>query len=203
MTENSEERKKRVLENFEKHLPQIWEKARQNEERLKTEYQQNLLAKLLEEIRTKISRPSFDAWFSKLSIEELDDNSITLGTNLTIVMEWLETRYKSLIEKSLENITNSNSNFKVSFILREYSGNKNVESFVVKECTACGCQDFSQKLIEVPVNVGGILSMNVDGLVCTNCGLEYYDDSLKRVVRLFQQRQHEQQLIELTEDEEG
>ncbi|MFC5403920.1 DnaA N-terminal domain-containing protein [Cohnella soli] len=92
MTENNEERRKRVEEQFKKHFPRILEKARQNEERLKTEYQRSLLTRLLEDIRNKISEPSFDAWFSELSIEDSDDNSVIFGTNLTLVLEWLKRR---------------------------------------------------------------------------------------------------------------
>lgn len=192
MVDSNNDRNKRIQENFEKILPQLWDIARSNEDKLKLDYLAIMHKKLIEEIKMQISAPSFDTWFSDLTIEDLkDDNRIIFGTNTTLVKEWLEQRYMSLIEKSLRTVTNSN--FKVSFVLRknENSDCKNEKPYTIEQCIVCNCIDFQSKNIELPIGIKGIVSMTVKGLICTNCGEEYYSETIKKVVRLFKQREAE------------
>ncbi|UUZ84037.1 hypothetical protein LJK88_09885 [Paenibacillus sp. P26] len=201
MTDNNNEKvknDKNIIEKFEEILPQLWDKAKSNEIKLKSEYLTTLHTKLLKEIKTQISTPSFDTWFSGLSIEDLkDDNSIIFGTKTTMVKEWLEERYMSLIKKSLKTVTNIE--FEVSFVLRttEKSNRRNEDIDTIKQCVNCNCQDLTRKNIELPLGIQGIVSMTVEGLVCTNCGKEYYSDNIKRIIQLFKQREHERQIGQL------
>jgi hypothetical protein len=126
MADNYNDRSKNIQENFEKILPQLWEKARANEEKLKSEYMKTLLSKLLDDVRSHISKPAFDTWFSGFSIEGLNiDESIVFGTNSKMKMEWIEQRYSKMLKATIKSITNAD--FKVSFIVSEYNA-KNIDN---------------------------------------------------------------------------
>ena len=63
MVEDNKERSKRINENFESILPRLWDKAMENELKLKSEYLSKLQSKLLEVIRSQIPKDHFDWWF--------------------------------------------------------------------------------------------------------------------------------------------
>ena len=47
-------------------------------------------------------RPSFETWIKVLQPVSYENGCFVLGTTRQIVKEWVETRYLSLIRKSLE-----------------------------------------------------------------------------------------------------
>ncbi|TVX86038.1 hypothetical protein [Paenibacillus agilis] len=55
--------------------------------------------------------------------------------------------------------------------------------FTIEECVMCGCKDVPNKKIELPVGVGGIVSVIVEGAECTKCGEKYYDSDDTEAIR--------------------
>lgn len=195
MVKDDDDKGQKIQKQFEEILPRLWSKARENEAKMKSEYLSTLHTKLLEEIKTQISTPSFETWFSGLSIEDVkDDNSIIFGTTTTIAKEWIEQVYITLIEKSLKFVTNTD--FKAYFVIRvkEKSDCEYEKPFTIDQCVICKCKDFQSKNIEIPLGIQGIVSMTVEGFKCRKCGEEYYSDTIKRVIQLFKQREYEQQI---------
>lgn len=207
MTEDKNERLKKAEENFEKLLPQLWDKAKENEIELKSEYIKTLQTKLLNEIKLQIPEPSYQMWFSTLTIIDIIDGlevvfeakptidlEIVFGTNTTIGKEWLEVHYESMIRTILKTITNVD--YKASFVLRSKEDRNRIGDnlFEIEECFGCGCQSLLRKNIEIPFEVLNIVSLTVVGLQCPDCGEEYYSDTINEVISLFKRREHERQI---------
>lgn len=124
MTESKDERSKRIHEEFERRLPEIWKKARINAHLMVKEY----VARLRTESSTKRS-------------EEL---------------------------------------------------------FTIEECVLCGCTDVPNKNLELPIGVGGLVSVTVQGAQCIQCGESYYDsediEGIRELKKLSKQREYERQI---------
>src|SRR4051794_3228429 len=98
---NNNEKAKKVTEyeHFESNYASLWEK-------LKLQYMEFLQNDLLNNVRPHISKPSYESFFKNLKIIDLDFNkNIVFSTDSKIKMEWLDTRYASLIRRLLEKIT--------------------------------------------------------------------------------------------------
>ncbi len=68
---------------------------------------ESLWQKTLSLLETEMIRPSFDTWIKVLQPISYENNTFTLGTSRLIVKEWVETRYLSMIRKSLEAIVDA------------------------------------------------------------------------------------------------
>jgi len=126
MIEDKDKRSKRINEEFERHLPDIWKKARMNAH---------------------------------------------------LIMKEFVTR------------------------LRTESANKGSEEvFTIEQCVMCGCRDVPNKTLDIPVNIKGIVSVNVSGAQCSNpnCLESYYDSDDIEIIRdmkkLLKQREHHRQI---------
>ncbi|MEK4476294.1 hypothetical protein NSQ91_23920 [Paenibacillus sp. FSL R7-0048] len=116
--ESKEERSKRILENFESILSQLWQKSRENDETLKIEYMNTLHTKLLGVIRNQLTIPAFYTYFTGFSIEDISsDVSIIFGTNTTLKKEILESEYLSLLKTVLTSITGVY--YKISIVVND------------------------------------------------------------------------------------
>ncbi|MFD2334375.1 hypothetical protein ACFSR7_34460 [Cohnella sp. GCM10020058] len=251
MTQNdNEERRKRILENFDSSLPSLYEKARVNEARLKAQYEEKLLSKLLEALQHSVLETSFNNYMSNLSILSLEENSyIVFGTDSEIKRHLLETRYTRLIESLVSEI--SGSEYKVTFVVanddqkngpnhskptafeflfegrnneydedyKNYIKDKNIDELFelafgkeeyerqkalyerrmeqpdfhedginMFECPMCGCNDVPNKTVTVPVNMHGIISVNIQGAKCSNpeCLEEFYNSKHLEAIREFE-----------------
>lgn len=80
----------------------------------------------LNKISEKISNPSFEAWFFGTNAE-FEDNVITVGKINRFVADWLENRYKTLILKTVREVTGQT--YEIEFISSEDKLNK--ESMMV------------------------------------------------------------------------
>lgn len=58
---------------------------------------------VLENIKTKISKPSFETWIAKTTIE-VEDDVVFVKANNDFQAEWLDTRYKTLIFESIKEV---------------------------------------------------------------------------------------------------
>ncbi|MBB3154489.1 hypothetical protein FHS16_004571 [Paenibacillus endophyticus] len=119
MTENNDDTRKKISEKFERMLPQIWERARRNNEASKTEYMKQLHTKLLDDSRNQFPTSVFNTYLKGLSIVDISsDESIVFGTNSNLKKERLESEYLSLLKTSLKNITHVN--YEISFVVNDF-----------------------------------------------------------------------------------
>jgi len=85
-----------------------------------------LFSKLLIQIAQSLSKPSFQTWFTNISINSVDliKNTIVFGTDSKFKKEWLETRYLKLLSATLQTITNID--FTISFTVSLVSSRNSV-----------------------------------------------------------------------------
>lgn len=55
--------------------------------------------------------------------------------------------------------------------------------FRIEQCVMCGCAEVPFKVLEVPVGVLGIVSVNVNGAQCSECGEKYFDSEDTQAIR--------------------
>ncbi|WCK54159.1 DnaA N-terminal domain-containing protein [Aneurinibacillus sp. Ricciae_BoGa-3] len=67
-------------------------------------------------LRTKLSRPSFDAWIKELSIQSIDRDKIIIGVENEFTRQWVETRLKELLQDTLYEV--SGQRYSLSFAVR-------------------------------------------------------------------------------------
>ncbi|MGO4890479.1 DnaA N-terminal domain-containing protein [Anaerobacillus sp. MEB173] len=63
-----------------------------------------LLHKVLNAVKSKISRPSYQTWFTNITMT-LDEEILTIISENEFQCDWLENRYRTLIEEIVEEIT--------------------------------------------------------------------------------------------------
>ncbi|WP_110929756.1 hypothetical protein [Paenibacillus bouchesdurhonensis] len=61
--------------------------------------------------------------------------------------------------------------------------------FTIEQCVMCGLTDVLNQTLSIPVNINGIVSVNVLGAKCANpnCGEEYYNSEDTEVIRQFEE----------------
>lgn len=106
-------RKPKQLSLFEKEKQAgIKRRMLQNEE---TDEDKIRWEKFLDQIRKKVSPPSFDSWFSKtFAIKK--DGILTIYTPAELVTEWLDTRYREMINMCLQLIDPTISEIRIETI---------------------------------------------------------------------------------------
>ncbi len=77
----------------------------------------NIWEKALNELKEHLSVPTFETWFRKIELEKETANAVTLNAPSEFVKEWLETKYKSLIESTLSGL--KNKDVKVEIVVGE------------------------------------------------------------------------------------
>src|SRR6056297_2787470 len=62
--------------------------------------------KTLENIKEKITNPSFNTWFSETkAVMTTEENQLVLQVPNNFIQEWIESQYTDLIEEILEDLT--------------------------------------------------------------------------------------------------
>ncbi len=77
----------------------------------------NIWEQALNELKEHLSVPTFETWFRKIELEKETADSVTLNAPSEFVKEWLETKYKSLIESTLSGL--KNKDVKVEIVVGE------------------------------------------------------------------------------------
>ena len=67
-------------------------------------------------LEQEMIRPSFETWIKVLYPLSYESGTFEMGTNRQIVKEWVETRYLSLIRKTMESILNTPVLVKITLI---------------------------------------------------------------------------------------
>src|SRR6056297_3138129 len=62
----------------------------------------------LNEIKDKLSNPSFKTWFSNTKPVDMQDNILLIKDPNDFIKDWIETRYNQLITNVIQNLTNTN-----------------------------------------------------------------------------------------------
>src|SRR6056297_1942676 len=62
----------------------------------------------LNEIKDKLSNPSFKTWFSNTKPVDMQDNILLIKVPNDFIKDWIETRYNQLITNVIQNLTNTN-----------------------------------------------------------------------------------------------
>ncbi|MED1725783.1 hypothetical protein [Brevibacillus parabrevis] len=70
--------------------------------------------------------------------------------------------------------------------------------FTIEQCVMCGCKDVPNQMLSIPVNMQGIVSVNVLGAKCSNpdCLEEYYDSETTELIRKIKKLIHDDSLLE-------
>ncbi|GIO85074.1 hypothetical protein J25TS5_20060 [Paenibacillus faecis] len=222
MPEDKERRRKKIEDNFEKHLPSIWKRARENHEVLK--------AKFIEENNIGgNSRITFCVFchsnevlnqiieFPILSKHKRFESIKLVGKKCCkCSVEYINAREVRAIECIIKIINeviddneieqdNTGKQVKINELMESAIGKKEFErqkelhqSRVLKpdynesmlnliECVICNGSDVPNKLLELDVAVEGILSVNVQGAECAQCGEQYYFSNDLKIVEVFKQ----------------
>lgn len=72
---------------------------------------------ILAEMKTKVSKPSYDTWLKETEAKSLTDNVLTVLVPNEFIRNWLEKKYTEMIEALLQQITGTD--LSVSFIINQ------------------------------------------------------------------------------------
>jgi chromosomal replication initiator protein len=88
---------------------------------------QLLWQETLEKLKTELSKPSFETWFSSTRLHLIDGDTIVISVPNEFAKDWLESRYAPLVRSSIQSIIGHSIN--LSFIVPS-SEDSNVEVLV-------------------------------------------------------------------------
>jgi chromosomal replication initiator protein len=63
-----------------------------------------LWQKTLEKLKTELSKPSFETWFSSTRLFQIDGDTVVISVPNEFAKDWLESRYAPLIRSSIQSI---------------------------------------------------------------------------------------------------
>ncbi|KGP76410.1 chromosomal replication initiation protein [Desulfosporosinus sp. Tol-M] len=63
-----------------------------------------LWQKILEKLKTELSKPSFETWFSSTRLFKIDGDTVMISVPNEFAKDWLESRYAPLIRSSIQSI---------------------------------------------------------------------------------------------------
>ncbi len=66
---------------------------------------QEIWKKVLEQLRSQLSKPTYEMWFKHTRISSWDDHKIIVSVPSEFTKDWLQTRYSSLITSALNSVT--------------------------------------------------------------------------------------------------
>lgn len=67
---------------------------------------QEVWKKVLEQLRSQLSKPTFEMWFKHTQIKSWNDKHLIVSVPSEFTKDWLQTRYASLITSALQSVTN-------------------------------------------------------------------------------------------------
>lgn len=77
------------------------------------EHVQDLWQKSLDLIRSKVSKPSFEAWLKQTEALELNGDKLVIGVPSTFAQDWLSNRYYSMIKDAVQKVAGVNLEIEV------------------------------------------------------------------------------------------
>ncbi len=86
----------------------------------------DLWSQTLEKMKEQLSKPSFETWFQSTEPVEYQNGHLYISVPNEFTKDWLNSRYKSAIEKSLKEITGES--IRIKFMLPGEKVKKNIQS---------------------------------------------------------------------------
>ncbi|KAB8136266.1 chromosomal replication initiator protein DnaA [Gracilibacillus oryzae] len=86
---------------------------------------EDLWQKTLENIKDKVSKPSYDTWLKNTLIEQIQGDSVIISAPNEFTRDWLESKYTNIISEALYEITGAK--LAVKFIIPESSAGLETE----------------------------------------------------------------------------
>ncbi len=68
---------------------------------------------VLEQMKQKISKPSFETWLKSTEAIDFNDDILTITTPNEFARDWVDTRYSELMKQTINEITKENISIKV------------------------------------------------------------------------------------------
>lgn len=65
---------------------------------------ETLWQEILEKLKTELSKPSFDTWFSSTRLYLIEGNTVIISVPNDFAKDWLESRYAALIRSSIQSV---------------------------------------------------------------------------------------------------
>lgn len=84
---------------------------------LMNEQAESIWTSVLDKLKRKISRPSFETWLSSTAIQTVEDNIIFVQVHNEFSRDWLEARYKSLIFEAIREV--AGRTYDIEFVTKE------------------------------------------------------------------------------------
>lgn len=78
---------------------------------------QEIWKKVLEQLRSQLSKPTFEMWFKHTQVKSWDNKSLLVSVPSEFTKDWLQTRYASLISSALQSVTNET--YEISYFIEE------------------------------------------------------------------------------------
>ena len=87
---------------------------------------EELWQKILNEMKSKISKPSYDTWLSETTVRSLEDNILSISVPNEFIKNWLDQKYTDVIDTLLFEITGVNLSvkFEIEDEINEEEANK-------------------------------------------------------------------------------
>ena len=73
----------------------------------------------LENIKNKLTNPSFETWFSNTIPVNLNNNELIVKVQNDFIKDWIKTRYIDLIEEIINDLNNSEKNWTITLLTPE------------------------------------------------------------------------------------
>src|SRR5699024_6481322 len=83
----------------------------------------------LNEMKEKVSKPSYDIWLSETKVSDITDDVFTVLVPNEFIRNWLEKKYSKVIKQLLLEITGQD--LSVNFVIENESGNKKEVSAII------------------------------------------------------------------------
>ena len=66
-----------------------------------------LWQKVLNQLKTQLSKPTFEMWFKNTTVIEDTEKSLKIGVPSEFARDWIQTRYFSLVNSTVNSIANN------------------------------------------------------------------------------------------------
>lgn len=104
----------------------------------------------LEEIKTQISKPSFETWFKATKPISFEGDTFVLAVPHAFAADWLMSRYRNLIEEVLRGVTGNPIKFKAIYPSEANEDEKSVMDVLIKiENRMARIEEKLDKLLDV------------------------------------------------------
>ena len=84
--------------------------------------QEQIWTAVQEELRYQLAKPSYETWVKNTSLQSVDGNTFRIGVPSKLAKDWLEDRFASLIQETLQAVTGNEA--EVDFVVASSNGRR-------------------------------------------------------------------------------